>query len=810
MGVRRTGEGEVQLTKSTNNLKFSLSMKLLRILPLSGSGASPGRGSRTLLAPALAGFLLVSGVGLCQSRGAEALRFARDIQPLLSENCFACHGHDTKARKARLRLDTRDGLYEVTSKHGPAVVPGNPEKSELWRRITTTNVDDAMPPADSNKSLTAEQKQRLKQWILAGAPWQGHWAYVKPERAPVPAVKAAGFGVRNPIDAFVLARLQAKGLKPAPEADRRTLARRLALDLTGLPPRPEVLRSFLEDKSTEAYEKLARDLMATPQWGEHRARSWLDAARYADTHGLHFDNYREIWPYRDWVIRAFNQNLPFDRFTLDQIAGDLLDDATDDEKVATGFHRCTMTTNEGGTIEEENLANYANDRVTTTSWVWLGTTMNCCACHDHKFDPFTTRDFYSMAAFFRNTKQTGFDKNRRESDLFMVVPQGDSDRARWKALPAEIEAARKSRETAQAGALAAFTHWMSQPDLAGAKPSGTLADATLHVPLTEGAGNSVTAAVAGTTTRFEASGTLTWDPSGPFGPAPVIGKENSIELGDQAGFEWNEPFSCGAWVKTPKEFKGEGSILARMAGEDARHRGWDLYVRAQSVGAHFAHRWANMAMVVKSGDKALKAGEWQHLFLTSEGTGRASGVRLFVDGAEVEVNRDQNGLEGTLRNTLPLRIGRREKGNQLEGVAVQDVRIYRRRLATAEVHALAAAPRLAALLAESQAQPTNPVPADALRDYFLVTRDLRWQEAAGRLAQLELEQQTLRGPWCRRRGRTPRPRPKSCFAGSTTSRRRRSARPRRRCSIPCRRMPPGTGSDSPGGWSRRRTRSPPA
>ena len=412
------------------------------------------------------------------ARAADAgVRFNRDIQPLLAENCFACHGPDNKARKADLRLDTKGGIFAHTPKRGPAVTPGSLDQSELWKRVITTDPDDVMPPPDSHKELKPEQKEKLKQWILAGAPWQSHWAYLKPERPAVPASSESvnnksvisssvnrskvsgahtdslitfsptkGFPIRNPIDAFVLAKLQARGLQPAPEAERRTLARRLSLDLIGLPPKPEVVESFVKDRAPDFYEKFVRKLMTSPAWGEHRARYWLDAARYADTHGLHFDNYREMWPYRDWVINAFNRNQPFDKFTLEQLAGDLLPDATDDQVVATGFQRCNMTTNEGGTIEDENLANYANDRVTTLGWVFLGATINCCACHDHKFDPFTQKDFYSLAAFFRNTTQTGFDKNIRESDLYRTVPLAAADRVRWHALPDEIETARKTRE----------------------------------------------------------------------------------------------------------------------------------------------------------------------------------------------------------------------------------------------------------------------------------------------------------------------------------------------------------------------------
>src|SRR5688572_9642450 len=461
---------------------------------------------RNVATAAVAAPLVLSSVTAAES----TVRFNRDIRPLLTDNCFACHGPDNNARKAGLRLDLREGLFEKTPKRGPAVVPGNLEKSELWQRVITTDPDDIMPPPDSHKSLKPEQKELLKQWILAGAPWQGHWAYVKPERSPVPTVKASGFKIRNPIDAFILAKLQAKGLKPAPEADRRSLARRLSLDITGLPPKPEQVEAFVKDRSPDYYEKFVRQLMASPSWGEHRARYWLDAARYADTHGLHFDNYREMWPYRDWVIKAFNANMRFDRFAIDQIAGDLLPNATDDQEVATGFQRCAMTTNEGGTIEDENLANYANDRVSTFGWVFLGSTLNCAACHDHKFDPIKQKDFYAMAAYFRNTTQTGFDKNIRESDVFKVVPQTDAERARWRVLPVEMESARKTRDTQATEAGAAFTNW-----LAGLKADTATQDIRfereqVRALLTEGSGTNFFGTVAGKTASLQSTAKLEW------------------------------------------------------------------------------------------------------------------------------------------------------------------------------------------------------------------------------------------------------------------------------------------------------------
>jgi mono/diheme cytochrome c family protein len=336
--------------------------------------------------------------------------FNRQVLPILSDNCFACHGPDAKTRKARLRLDTREGAFAELRSGDRAVVPGKPDESALVERITAADDHLVMPPPESGKALKKEEVELLRRWIAEGAEWKPHWAFVPPARPDLPAVKGASW-VRNPIDRFVLARLEREGLTPAPEADRVTLIRRVTLDLTGLPPTPAEVDAFLADTSPDAYEKVVDRLLASPRYGEHRARYWLDAARYGDTHGLHLDNFREIWPYRDWVIRAFNENKPFDRFVIEQVAGDLLPDATLDQVVATGFNRCHVTTSEGGSIEEEVYVRNVVDRVDTTGTVFLGLTVGCARCHDHKYDPVTQKDYYALFAFFNSIDGPALDGN---------------------------------------------------------------------------------------------------------------------------------------------------------------------------------------------------------------------------------------------------------------------------------------------------------------------------------------------------------------------------------------------------------------
>jgi len=329
------------------------------------------------------------------------IQFNRDIRPILSENCFVCHGHDKNNRKAKLRLDDRDVAIERE-----AIVPGKPEQSKLVEHIFSTDADEIMPPPKTHKTLTQTQKELLKNWIAAGAPYEPHWAYILPRRFPVPQTKNPDW-MRNPIDGFILHLLEAKNIQPSKEADKRTLLRRLSLDLIGLPPTPEEVNAFLADANPDAYELQVDRLLNSPHFGERMAVPWLDVVRFADTVGYHGDQNQNVFPYRDYVIDAFNKNKPFDQFTIEQIAGDLLPNPSTEARVATCFNRLNMMTREGGAQPKEYLAKYAADRVRTVSMTWLGSTMGCCECHDHKYDPFLSKDFYQMEAFFADLKQWG-------------------------------------------------------------------------------------------------------------------------------------------------------------------------------------------------------------------------------------------------------------------------------------------------------------------------------------------------------------------------------------------------------------------
>jgi mono/diheme cytochrome c family protein len=349
---------------------------------------------------------------------AGKIDFNRDIRPILSDNCFACHGPDAKKRKGDLRLDVHDRTLK------DVLAPGKPAESKLLERLLTGDASKRMPPPKSKKTLTPQQIAVVRKWIEAGAVYRAHWAYVAPSRPALPAVKDFRWS-RNAIDRFILARLEAEGLSPSPEADKVTLLRRVTLDLTGLPPTPAEVDAFLTDRSTGAYERAVDRLLRSPRYGEHMARFWLDLARFGDTHGMHLDNYREMWPYRDWVIKAFNANKTYDRFVTEQLAGDLLPGNNLQNLVATGFNRAHVTTSEGGSITEEIHVRNVIDRVETTGTVFLGLTITCSRCHDHKYDPLTQKDFYSLSAYFNSLEGSPLDGNAPRHPPIIKVPTAE-------------------------------------------------------------------------------------------------------------------------------------------------------------------------------------------------------------------------------------------------------------------------------------------------------------------------------------------------------------------------------------------------
>jgi hypothetical protein len=395
-----------------------------------------------------AGLLFLAGLGGAGLGAAEPVRFSRDILPILSEHCFACHGPDAAHRKAGLRLDTQEGALAGGKDDGPALVPREPGRSSLIRRVESADPDLVMPPPAAKKPLRAEQQALLKRWVAEGGTWGRHWAFETPVRPALPIVKHPA-AVRNPLDAFIVARLEAEGLQPSPAADRATWLRRVTLDLTGLPPEPADVAAFEQDGRPDAEERVVDRLLASPRYGERMAWEWLEAARYADSNGYQGDGERTMWPWRDWVVTALNGNLPFDRFSEWQLAGDRLPAATYEQRLATGFCRNHMINGEGGRIPEENRIDYLFDQAETTATVWLGATFNCTRCHDHKYDPFTQRDYFSLIAFFDRTVVDGSGGDPQSRPVLAAPSPAQGERLR--ALTDAVAAAVTVVETAEAG-----------------------------------------------------------------------------------------------------------------------------------------------------------------------------------------------------------------------------------------------------------------------------------------------------------------------------------------------------------------------
>ncbi|MFM7591344.1 MAG: DUF1549 domain-containing protein, partial [Isosphaeraceae bacterium] len=492
---------------------------------------------------ALIVFLTAIQAGYC-AVPKSGIDYNRDIRPILSNHCFGCHGLDDQSRKAGLRLDVREEAIKKLKSDSHAILPGRAEESELVARVEADD-ESQMPPASFTKPLTVSQKELLRRWIAEGAPYAGHWAFTPPVRvAKLPEVGRKSWP-RNSIDYFVLEKIENNGLSPSPEADRSTWLRRVTLDLTGLPPTPEELKTFLSDQSPDAYEKLVDRLFESPGHGERLAMQWLDLARYADTNGYNNDETRTLWPWRDWVISAFARNMPYDRFITEQLAGDLLPDATVAQKVATGFVRNHVLTTEGGIIEAEYQAEYVADRVHTTATVFMGVSLQCARCHNHKYDPFTQRDYYRFAAFFNNIpdKIVPYSKGRMAEPLLQVP---SAEQLARKTELENREKLLKQRLQARPGEIAAeMKRWEESltPDDYEKITSAGLAS---HFPLDEMTGPEINDLVS-QKGKARLEGKFHSD-EGRIGNAIVFDGMTFINAGETGNFEADQPFSSSAWI----------------------------------------------------------------------------------------------------------------------------------------------------------------------------------------------------------------------------------------------------------------------
>ena len=617
--------------------------------------------------------------------------FDRDIRPILSDRCYLCHGPDAQRREADLRLDVRENAVEWV------IVPSEPDESELIARITSDDPDLQMPPPGSNLALSKTEQETLRAWIAAGAPYAEHWAFTPlPESVDVPGVAGAAWP-RRTLDRFILARLESQGLTPSPPADAVRFLRRLSLDLTGLPPTREEIREFAAASAQDelrAWEAAVDRLLADPGFGEHMAVAWLDAARYADSYGYQSDQLNGQWPYRDWVVRALNANLPFDAFLTHQLAGDLLPDATRDEVLATAFNRLHRMTNEGGSIAEEWLAENAADRVHTVGTAVLGLTLECARCHDHKYDPISQRDYYSLTAFFNSIDESGmYDNAAKTPTPSLLLPTDDQEQT--------LTAARMAVADAETGLSAAidagqprFLEWLEalRKRLPAASLERSLAEASerdllRHVTFDESpddAARWLRAVVSDGTRRDDV-------PRGPGfrGVAVALDGDVGAALPGLIEIDRWQPFTVDLWLRDTARSPMPVVVVQQSRGTDVGYNGFDLMLADGSLQGRLYRVWPGNAIGVQT-RHPIAQGQWHHVTVTYDGSSRAAGLCMYIDGerAATDVVRDKThkSAAAVAHGDGAFTVGARFRDRGFRDGAVDELRVYGRTLAPLEIH----------------------------------------------------------------------------------------------------------------------------
>ena len=657
--------------------------------------------------------------------------YNRDIRPILSDKCFACHGPDNGKREAGLRLDVRELAIKPLESDTTAIVPGQPEASELLRRVSAASPDEVMPPPHAKLGrLSREEIETLRKWIASGAEYQAHWAFlpIEPVTLPEPPAEVV---IRNPIDRIVFAGLAERRLKPQPEADRATLLRRVTFDLTGLPPTPEEVTAFVHDPDPNAYERAVDRLLQSTRYGERMAADWLDLARYADSYGFQVDRERDMWPWRDWVIRAFNDNLPWDQFVTWQVAGDLLPEPTDDQRLATAFNRLHAMESEGGSVEEEYRVNYINDRVVTFGTAFLGLTLECCRCHDHKFDPLTQREYYGLFAFFDDIDEAGlysyFTPSAPTPAMWLL---SDAEKQQHAAAVAAVEAADKQLAALRQERREAFTPWLRQrPEVPKTIP-GELARFSFEERNAEG--KFVSTVDPGQTATSPNENTLV---DGPHGKAIQLTGDHAVTT-TLGNFHRYEPFTLSLWLKTP-DVKDRAVVLHRSrAWTDAASRGYELLIEDGRLKWSLIHFWPGDAISIKAVDP-VPLNEWVHVTVSSDGSSRAAGLNLFVNGqpAVTNVVRDHLTRDITGGGGDTIALGERFRDRGFTGGAVDELRVFHRALTPLEVQEVFAPGTLATVWSKDVAA-LSEADREALFAVYLATADepYRQQLAAVRSA----------------------------------------------------------------------------
>ena len=692
------------------------------------------------------------------------IEFNRDIRPILSDKCFQCHGPGTQM--ATLRFDSEEGAKHALKDGRFAIVAGEPAASQMIARITATNPAVRMPRsqngAAAGEPLSDRQVALLTRWIEQGATWQKHWSFIAPKRPDVPKDLKDPKWVRNPIDAFVLQRLEREALKPSPEADKATLLRRVSLDLIGLPPTPAELDAFLKDTSSNAYEKVVDRLLRSPQYGERMAFPWLDAARYADSNGYQTDGERFMWRWRDWVIDAFNRNMPYDQFTIEQLAGDLLPNATLDQKIATGFNRNHRGNSEGGIVPEEYAVEYVVDRVDTTSTVFMGLTVACARCHNHKFDPFTQKEFYQLFAYFNNVAEHGKFRRVGNSPPYMAAPLPAQD-AQLKRLDEELAAATAAYAKLQPEVARAQREWERSRDKStpvGWSPMRGLvthytfdSDLSPQVAVLQESRNTRPASAQ----RGDVNAPAPTLMPGRIGQAASFDGKNFIQFGgDVAGFDsygagrgaigandptvtYDDGYTMAAWIYPTAP---NGAIVTR--DEDiVEPNGHGFNLREGRIEYDYVTKWVDEGIRLRT-KKTISLNEWHHVALTYTGSRWASGVRIYVDGEDqaLEIMLDDVNSQGAVKRE-PLRIGAGGgPDNRFRG-SLDDVRVYNRALSPAEAGMLADLTTVTDIAAMPEDK-RSAAQADKIRDYFLEhALPVNLAEARNHLADAQTKRDTF-------------------------------------------------------------------
>ena len=680
--------------------------------------------------PALAGML--ASVARAADR---PLSFNRDVRPILSDTCFGCHGPDAANRQAGLRLDVRDEALAELESGTRAIVPGASASSELVSRIRSDDADLVMPPPEAKLGrLSPDQIAILERWIAEGAAYEPHWAFVPPRRPADLSSDDRG----GPLDRFVNDQLASRGLALQPEADRITLIRRASFDITGLPPTPDEVAAFLGDDATDAYANLLDRLLASPRYGERMAADWLDVARYADSYGFQVDRERPMWWWRDWVVDAFNRNLPWDQFVTWQLAGDLLPQATDEQVLATAFNRLHQQESEGGSVEEEYRVASVNDRTTTFGTAFLGLTLECARCHDHKFDPLPQREYYQLFAFFDDVDEAGlysyFTPATPTPKLRLVDPAGRDRLAKADEACGEAAATLGRLE---AEARDRVTAWIAggpepAPALRALDAAGRLPGQLVHYPFDarDGAGRFPTSDAPPATAPGPAAASSPGEAPDLRARAPA---ENTVVAGHTGqairltgdhpvetpvgNFRRSHPFTVAAWIKSPAAFERAVVFHRSRAWTDAASRGYELLLDRGHLRWSLIHFWPGDAASVRCVEP-LPVGRWVHVAVTSDGSGRAAGLRVFIDGhaAAADVVKDALSREITGGGGDTITIGERFRDHGFKGGEVDEFRVFDRALATLEVRELVEPGTIARCLAAK-------TEADAVADWFAATID---------------------------------------------------------------------------------------